>query len=188
MSLFGVRIYYKSTKLHENRLAIFEKMDVNFFLMWTTLNFKGWSKTKKTNWRYLQGDPKYRMLTRLISWFMRYVKRRTYRKLKTIVLVSGIFSGKPDSVILLGFECTINPQILIKIVRAIFEKIEIFNFLCELPLILRLGKNKKKGSRYLQENPRYRIWTRSVYRFRLYVRWRSHTHTHTHTHTDTHFF
>ena len=36
---------------------------------------------------------------------------------------SGIFSEKADSVILLSFECTINPQNLNKIVRAIFEKI-----------------------------------------------------------------
>ena len=44
-------------------------------------------------------------------------------------LVLGIFfSGKADSVILLGFECTINTQNLIKIVWAIFEKIKIFNF------------------------------------------------------------
>ena len=35
------------------------------------------------------------------------------------------FSEKADSVLLLGFECspTINPQNLIKIVEAIFEKI-----------------------------------------------------------------
>ena len=38
------------------------------------------------------------------------------------------FPGKSDSVILLGFECIINPQNLIKIVGAIFEKIKIFNF------------------------------------------------------------
>ena len=58
-------------------------------------------------------------------------------KLKTIFLVSRIFSGKADSVILLGFECTINTQYLNKVVRAMFEKIEILNFfLCELPLIL----------------------------------------------------
>ena len=40
--------------------------------------------------------------------------------------VSGIFSGKAGSVMLLGFECTVNPQNLIKIVRAIFEKFKIF--------------------------------------------------------------
>ena len=53
--------------------------------------------------------------------------------IKTIFLVSGIFPGKADSVILLGFECTINSQNLIKIVRAIFEIFEIliFFFLCE---------------------------------------------------------
>ena len=62
--------------------------------------------------------------------------------LKTIFLVSGIFPGKADSVILLGFECTINLQNLIKIVLAIFQKIKIFNFfLCELPLILGVREN-----------------------------------------------
>ena len=41
---------------------------------------------------------------------------------------SRIFPGKAESVMLLCFECTINPQNLIKIVGAIFEKIKIFNF------------------------------------------------------------
>ena len=60
--------------------------------------------------------------------------------------VSGILSGKVDSVILLGFECTRNPQNLIKFVNAIFEKIEILNFfLCELHLILRVGRKQKYG-------------------------------------------
>ena len=49
-------------------------------------------------------------------------------KIKTIFLVSGIFPGKADSVILLGFEYTINPENLIKILGAIFEKIKIFLF------------------------------------------------------------
>ena len=44
-------------------------------------------------------------------------------------LVSGIFAGKADTVMLLCFECTIMPQHLIKIVRAIFEKFEIFIFI-----------------------------------------------------------
>ena len=62
------------------------------------------------------------------------------RKLKMIFLVSGIFPGKADSVILF-FECTINPEDLIKIVRAMLEKFEILNFfLCELPLILGVGR------------------------------------------------
>ena len=38
------------------------------------------------------------------------------------------FPGKADSVILLAFECAVNPQNLIKLVGAIFEKIKIFNF------------------------------------------------------------
>ena len=59
-------------------------------------------------------------------------------------LVSGIFPEKADSVILLGFEYTINPENLIKIVAATFEKIKIFMlFSCELPLILGVGGKLK---------------------------------------------
>ena len=47
---------------------------------------------------------------------------------KSIILVTRIFSGKADSATLLGFECTINPDNLMKIVVAIFEKIEIVNY------------------------------------------------------------
>ena len=56
------------------------------------------------------------------------VRSVTYRKLKTILLVSSIFSGKADHVIFLGFECTISTQNLIKIGKAIFEKFEILIF------------------------------------------------------------
>ena len=46
---------------------------------------------------------------------------------------------------MLGFEFTINPQNLIKIVRAIFEKFEILNFfLCELPLIFGVTRKRKE--------------------------------------------
>ena len=46
---------------------------------------------------------------------------------------------------LLGFECTINPQNLMKIVGAIFRKSKfLISFLCELPLILRVGRKRKK--------------------------------------------
>ena len=46
---------------------------------------------------------------------------------------------------LLGFECTINTQNLNKIVRAIFEKIEILIFfLCELPLFLGVARKRKE--------------------------------------------
>ena len=50
------------------------------------------------------------------------------QKIKNYFLVSRIFPEKADSVILLGFECTMNTQNLNKIVAAIFEKIEILNF------------------------------------------------------------
>ena len=60
-------------------------------------------------------------------------------------MVSWIFPGKADSVILLGFGCAINPQNMIIIVGAIFEKMKIFNFfLCELPLILGVDRKRKK--------------------------------------------
>ena len=50
------------------------------------------------------------------------------RKLKNIFLVTRIFPGKADSAILLRFECAINPQNLMKIVGAIFQKMKILVF------------------------------------------------------------
>ena len=47
---------------------------------------------------------------------------------KNIILVTRIFLRKSDSAVLLGFKCTINPQNLMKIVRAIFEKMKILIF------------------------------------------------------------
>ena len=65
---------------------------------------------------------------------------------KTIFLVSGIFSGKADSVILLCFECTTNPQNLIKIVKAIFKKTEFLYsfFMWTTPKIKGSSHEKKK--------------------------------------------
>ena len=54
-------------------------------------------------------------------------------KNKTIFVVSEIFQAKVDSLILLGFECTLNPQNSIKIVGAIFEKIKILIFYVNHP-------------------------------------------------------
>ena len=71
----------------------------------------------------------------------------TDRKLKTIFLVSRIFSRKADNVILLGFECTINTQNLNKIVRAIFGKMKIFNFLLMLTILHCEGRSKTKTKR-----------------------------------------
>ena len=80
---------------------------------------------------------------RLISWFRRYVGRRTHRELKkNIFIVSGIFPGKIDSVMLLGFECTINRK-KIKNVLPFLRKSK-----C---LILKVSlKWKLKEWRYLQ--------------------------------------
>ena len=138
----------------------------------------------------MQENAIYRVWTRLMSWFWPWLRRRK----KNIFSVSRIFPGKVYSIIQLGFECTINPQNLFKIVGVIFQKIEILIFLlCELPLILVVGENWKYGSRYLREDPRYRFWTRSIDWCRLYVRRLSDRQTdrqtgrHTHTHTYRHF-
>ena len=65
-----------------------------------------------------------------VSWFRRYISLgdAADRKLKTIFLISGIFPGKADHVILLRFEYTINPENLIKIVGAVFKKNNFFIF------------------------------------------------------------
>ena len=68
------------------------------------------------------------------------------QKIKNHLSSYGDFPGKADSVILLGFECTINTQNLNKVVRTIFEKIDILIFLCELPLILRVDRKRKETS------------------------------------------
>ena len=59
---------------------------------------------------------------------------------------------------LLGFECAINPNYFMKIVKANFKKISILYFyLSELPLMLRVGRKTKTAKKYLQENSRYHI-------------------------------
>ena len=58
--------------------------------------------------------------------------------------VSGIFPGKADSAILLGFECIIIPQNLIKIVGAIFEKMKILNFFLMWTTLNFGGKSKTR--------------------------------------------
>ena len=71
------------------------------------------------------------------------LRQATDKKLTNIIQVTRIFPGKADSAILLGFQCIINPQNLIKIVGAIFEKMKIKIFLSELPLILRVDRKRK---------------------------------------------
>ena len=75
------------------------------------------------------------------------------RKLKTIFLVSSIFSGKADRVTLLGFECTKNPENL-KSLEPFLRK-SIFFFSCELLLILGVVEklNKKTGRDIYKRTP-----------------------------------
>ena len=63
--------------------------------------------------------------TFFLGWYETQAK---YKNLRFIFTASGNFPGKLDSVILLGLECTINLQNLMKIVRAIFEKMKILIF------------------------------------------------------------
>ena len=123
-------------------------------------------KKKKRQWKYLQGGPRYRNWMTLVSWVWRSIRQQSHRIVKFFT-VSGIFSGKAESVTLVGFECTVNLQNLINFDGAIFDKIENFNFfLCELPIILSVGRKQK----YAQENLIYRIWMRLISWFMLYVR------------------
>ena len=87
--------------------------------MWITLNLKGRSKTK--------------IMARDICKRTLYIEfERNWwvglgpalgdgKNLKYVFPVSGIFPGKAESVTLLGFECTVNPQNLINFVGAIFK-------------------------------------------------------------------
>ena len=125
--------------------TIFEKKEsLNFFLCELPLILRVDRKREKKLEIFARG-PQISNLNE-IGHLVQSLRQATNRKLKTIFLVSGIFPGKTDSVILLGFERTINPENLIKIVGAIFEKIKIFIFFsCELPLILGVeGKLKKR--------------------------------------------
>ena len=92
--------------------------------MRTTLHFEGRSKKKETG-NICKGTPDIEFEQ---DWLVDLGATLRDRKLKTIFLVSRIFPEKADSVILLGFECTINTQNLNKIPKAIFEKIEILIF------------------------------------------------------------
>ena len=105
-----------------------------------------------------------------------------------------MFRKKTDSVILLGFECSINLQNLIKVVRAIFEKFEILNFsLMWTTLNFRVrGKTKKKkaGDIYMRtlyiEFERDRSIGLSSTFGDGHTDRQTHTHIHTHTNIYTH--
>ena len=78
---------------------------------------------KKRKWRYLQGalDIEFGR-----DWSFGLGAPLGDGHTEFFFSVSGIFPGKAESVTLLGFQCTVNPQNLINFVGAIFEKIEDF--------------------------------------------------------------
>ena len=121
--------------------------------MWTTLRFEGSSKTRKMAGDVWKGtsDTEFEQE----DWSVGLgATLGDGQKIKNIFLNSGIFQGKANSVILLGFECNINPQNLIKIVWAIFEKINFFYFFSwELPLILGEGGKLKKRLEIFTRGP-----------------------------------
>ena len=91
----------------------------------------------------MQKDPTYRIWMRLVSWFRRYV-RRPDRKLKTNFLVLGIFPGKANNVILLGFECTINPEIQSKSLEPFLRKSNFLIFFLKWTILNFRGRGKTK--------------------------------------------
>ena len=154
--------------------VIFQKIKILiFFLIWTTLNFGGRSKAKKWAKDICRGTVDIECKR---DWPVGLgATLGDGQKIKNYFSSFRDFSEKADSVILLRFECTINPLSSIKIVGAIFEKINISNFFVMWTTLnfRSRGKTKKTSSRYLQEGPRYRIWMRLVSWFRRYVRWRT---------------
>ena len=107
------------------------------------------------------------------------------KKVKNYFSSSRDFSRKADSIILLGFKCTINPRNVIEMIRAIFEKIKIVNFFF---FIWNTGTLNFK-CRWKIKNS----WTldikfeqdQSISFSTTVANGLSYTHTHTHTHTHT---
>ena len=155
--------------------------------MWTTLNFGGRSKTKKWARDICKGTLDIECER---DWQVGLgATLGDGQKIKNYFSSLRDFPGKADSVILLCFECTINPQNLIKIVGAIFEKIKILKFFLMWTTLNFRGRGKNKKT------------ARDIYKRTLDIEFErdrsislgstighGHTDTHTHTHTHTHFF
>ena len=111
--------------------------------MWTTLNSEGRSKTKKKGAKDICKGTLDIKFERDWSFSLRATLGDGQR-IQNYFSSFRDFSGKADSVILLGFECTINPQHLIKIVGAIFEKINFFYFILMSTTLNFRGRGKTK--------------------------------------------
>ena len=66
---------------------------------------------------------------------------------RRIIIVTRIFPGKSDGALLLGFECTINPQNLMKVIAAVFQKMKIFYFFLMGSTLNFGGRSKRKRRR-----------------------------------------
>ena len=118
--------------------------------MWTTLNFGRRSKTKKWAKDIFRGNLGIECER---DWSVGLgATLGDGLKIKTIFLVSGIFPGKADCVILLGFEYTINPENLNRWSH-FWENQNFYFFSCELPLILGVGGKLKKRLEVFTRGP-----------------------------------
>ena len=118
--------------------------------MWITLKFEGRSKTEKKKRTEdvcketldieFERDSSVGLSSTLDD----------LQKIKNYFSSFRDFSGKGDSFILFGFECTINPQNLMKIVVVIFEKIKILNYFLLWTTLNFEGRSKtKKRPKYI---------------------------------------
>ena len=118
------------------------------FLMWTTLNIKvSLILRLGRKWKGLAGDNCKRTLNIEFQqdWTVGLgANLGPDRKLKNIFLVRRIFPGKAKSAIFFGFQCTINPQNLMKIVGAIFEKMKILTVFLMWTTLKFEGRSKTK--------------------------------------------
>ena len=147
-------MYNKSTKFDENRWSRFwENENKKIFLCELPLILRvDRKRKKKTGCRYLQGDPRYRIWTRLVSWIRRSVRRRSQRKTIFFFTFRNL-SGKSRKCHVIGFRmyCKLTKFDQFRWSH-FWENRKFYNFsLCERPLILRVGRKRKIMARYLQE-------------------------------------
>ena len=115
------RMYYKPTNFYQIHWSHFEKIEIVIFLCELPLILRVSQKQKYGLEMFGRGP--YISNLNEIDQLVQVLNQETEKNLKYIFPVSGIFPGKADGVIVLGFEYNINSQHLIKIVKAIFEKI-----------------------------------------------------------------
>ena len=80
--IVGCRKYYKPIKFDQNCWCHFweNRIFYFYFLMWTTINFRGWGKIKNKRPRIFAEDPRYRISTISVNWFRRNVRQLSQRQ------------------------------------------------------------------------------------------------------------